>query len=66
MPSIISPPTVPVGTIKTFGAFGPKYQVGEPMGQLADGDWIIRVTLVETDEKAEYPCTQLIKDPDAE
>lgn len=66
MPSVILPPAVPIGKIKTFGTFGPKYEVGEPVGRQADGEWVIRVTLVETGEKAEYPYAQLINDPDAE
>lgn len=58
-------PAVPVGTIKSFGAFGPKYEVGEAVRALDDGDWMIEVTLVETGEKAEYRLTHVNDDPEA-
>ena len=51
---VIAPPAVPAGAINCFGPFGPKYQVGSPLRQLQDGDWVIAVTLVETGEQAEY------------
>ncbi|MCL2876532.1 MAG: DUF5397 domain-containing protein [Betaproteobacteria bacterium] len=57
--------SVPVGTIKSFGAFGPKYQVGQPLRPLDDGDWIVEVTLVETGERAEYRLTHVNDDPEA-
>lgn len=63
----VSPsPPVPVGEIKTFGPFGPKYEVGQPLRQLEDGDWMMEITLVETAEKAEYRLTHLIDDPAAD
>ncbi len=65
MQTLITPPTVPVGKIKSFGPFGPKYEVGQPIRQLDDGDWLIEVTLVETGEKAEYHLTHLTDDPEA-
>lgn len=58
-------PAVPVGQIKSFGAFGPKYEVGGPLRALDDGDWMIEVTLVETGEKAEYRLTHVNDDPEA-
>ena len=58
-------PAVPVGQIKSFGAFGPKYEVGEPLRALEDGDWMVEVTLVETGEKAEYRLTHVNDDPEA-
>jgi hypothetical protein len=61
----VAPPSVPVGKIKSFGLFGPKYEVGQPLRQLDDGDWMIEVTMVETGEKAEYRLTRAIDDPDA-
>lgn len=65
MQAIIAPPTVPVGRIKTFGSFGPKYEVGNPVRQLEDGDWMVEITMVETGEKAEYRLTHLADDPEA-
>lgn len=65
MQVIVAPPPVPVGKIKSFGPFGPKYEVGKPIRQLDDGDWMVEVTMVETGEKAEYRLTHLTDDPEA-
>lgn len=61
----ITPPTVPSGQIKSFGPFGPKYEVGKPLRQLEDGDWMVEVIIVESGEKAEYRLTRLSNDPEA-
>ncbi len=61
----IAPPSIPVGKIKSFGPFGPKYQVGQALHPLEDGDWMIEVTIVDTGEKAEYRLTHLADDPEA-
>jgi hypothetical protein len=58
-------PAVPVGKIKTFGPFGPKYEVGQPTKRLDDGDWMVEVTMVETGEKTDYRLTRLTEDPEA-
>ena len=60
-----APSSVPFGMIKSFGPFGPKYQVGQALRQLIDGDWMIEVTLIETGEKTEYRWTHLNDDPEA-
>lgn len=60
-----SPPAIPIGSIKSFGPFGPKYQVGPALRPLGDGDWMIEVLLFETGEKAEYRLSQLQDDPEA-
>lgn len=65
MHAIIAPPTVPVGQIKSFGPFGPKYEVGHALRQLNDGDWMIEVTMIDSGEKAEYRWTHLTDDPEA-
>ena len=51
MSAVTMPPPVPVGEIKRFGPFGPKYMV--------------EITLVESGEKAEYRLTHLSDDPEA-
>ncbi len=61
----VSPPPIPIGKIKSFGAFGPHYEVGKPLRPLSNGDWLIEVTLVETGEKAEYRWTHVCDDPEA-
>ena len=65
MPTANSTPFVPVGTFKSFGWSGSKYQVGQLLRRLEDGDWIVEVTLLETGEKAEYRLTHLNADPKA-
>jgi len=59
------PPSVPIGEIKSFGAFGPKYEIGQPLRQLDDGDWMVEVMLVETGETTEYRLTHVNDDPKA-
>ena len=63
------PPSVPspslMGTFKTVGVFGPAYQIVEPVRQLDDGDWLIRVRLLETGEEVEYRYTHVLNDPKA-
>lgn len=61
----IAPPAIPVGQIKSFGSFGPKYEVGQALRQLDDGDWMVEIIMVETGEKAEYRWTHLADDPKA-
>ena len=65
MHAVTTPPPVPVGEIKSFGPFGPKYEVGRALHQLDDGDWMVEITLVESGEQAEYRLTHLSDDPAA-
>ena len=65
MHAVVAPPFVPIGKIKSFGPFGPKYEVGQPLRQLDDGDWMIEITMVDSGEKAEYKLTHLSDDPEA-
>lgn len=58
-------PKIPQGAIKSFGPFGPKYEVGKPLHQLTDGDWMVEVTMIETGEKAEYSLKHVYEDPEA-
>lgn len=64
MHAAVMPPSVPLGKIKSFGAFGPKYEVGPLLRQLEDGDWMVQVKMVETGEVAEYRWTHLLDDPE--
>ena len=59
------PVTSLLGSIKTFGPVGPPYEVGEPLRQLDDGDWLVQVTIVQTGELAEYRLSRIVGDPDA-
>ena len=65
MQAVTTAPPVPTGKIKSFGAFGPKYEVGLPLRQLDDGDWMVEVKMVETGESAEYRLTHVYDDPEA-
>jgi hypothetical protein len=66
MPTLLqTPPRVPTGQIKSFGAFGPKYEIGEPIRALDDGDWMVKIKMVETGEEAEYRYSHLADDPQA-
>jgi hypothetical protein len=55
----------PIGQIRSFGPFGPKYEVGRTLRRLSDGDWLVEVKLVETSETTEYRLTRLLEDPEA-
>ena len=65
MHAVVGAPPVPVGKIKSFGLFGPKYEVGPALRRLDDGDWMVEVTMIDTGEKAEYRWTRLTDDPEA-
>lgn len=65
MYTLIAPPRVPVGVIKSFGPLGPKYEVETPIRQLEDGDWLVRILLLESGEGAEYRLSRLLRDPEA-
>ena len=56
---------IPVGEFKSFGPVGPKYQVGNPLRKMGDGDWMVEVTMVESGEKAEYRLSKIHQDPAA-
>ena len=46
MQTIINESSVPVGRIKSFGPFGPKYEVGQVLRPSENGDWMIEVTMM--------------------
>lgn len=60
----IALPPVPVGKIKSFSHSGPKYEVGQALRQLDDGDGMVDVTMVESGEYVEYRPSGLADDPD--
>lgn len=65
MIALLSCPCVPVGKIKCSGTTGQKYQVGQILRKLNDGDWMIKVALIETGEKAERRLSQIQSDVEA-
>ena len=58
-------PDIPIGAIKSFGPVGPKYKVGNLLRQLDDGDWMVQITLIESDETTEYRLSNIKDDPEA-
>ncbi len=50
---------IPQCTIKSFGAFGSKYEVCEPLRPLADGDWMVKVKIIDSGEAIEYRRSHL-------
>ena len=61
-------PTFPspqmIGHFRTFGPLGPAYRVLEPIRKTESEDWLLRIEVVETGEKAEYPYAQAMNDPE--
>ena len=66
MRAVEIPPPVPIGKIKSFGPFGPKYEVGQALRRKDDGVWVVEVTLVDSGERAEYRLIRLLEDPEAD
>lgn len=60
---IIIPPSVPTGSIRSFGEVGPRYEVLDVSRPLEDGDWMVNILLLETGEETEYRRTRLLNDP---
>ncbi len=51
------------GQIKTFGSFGEKYQVLKPLRQLENGDWLMRIKVLSTNENIDYHYSEILCDP---
>ena len=56
-------PHVPGDQFRSLGSYGPVYEVGPILRQLEDGDWLVKITLVETGETVEYRLSHLSEDP---
>ena len=56
--------TVPVGAIKSFGAYGPEYEV---LGLAApeNGKQRVKIILVRTGEVTDYDFDSMMTDPEA-
>ncbi|MEO7717031.1 MAG: DUF5397 family protein [Capsulimonas sp.] len=59
------PPIAPTGMVKTFGPFGPMYQVGKTLRPVDDDDWMVAIRIVETGEETEYRYSHMANDPEA-
>jgi hypothetical protein len=64
MQTAIAIPAIPIGEIKSFGPLGEQYEVLRPLRALENGDWWVEIQLVKTGERAEYPLSQVLSDPD--
>ena len=65
MESVFPAPQL-IGRFRTFGPFGPAYRVLEPVKKVDGADWLLRIEVVETGEKTEYPYAQAVNDPEAD
>ena len=59
-------PNIPVGRIKIFGPFGPRYFINKLSRKTDDGDWLVDITFVDSDEDVEYRLSHMKNDPEAE
>ena len=60
MSAVTTPPPVPVGEIKRFGPFGPKYEVGRAHQRdkiLPPLDWLCCAKITLNLDKGEESCT---------
>jgi len=55
---------IPVGTIKSFGPYGPEYEVLGP-AEPVDGKRRVRIVLVRTGEVTDYGFDSMMADPEA-
>jgi hypothetical protein len=59
--------TVPpwVGAVKTFGRFGPAYEVLGPAGRSPEGKDLVMIRVLRTGETTEYEADAMTNDPGA-
>ena len=55
---------VPIGKIKSFGKYGPQYEIIREIRRDVDKT-IIEIRMVATGEEAEYELSKAMADPDA-
>jgi hypothetical protein len=52
-----------VGTWRRFGSVGPVYEIVGTGSELPNGDRLMRIRVVETDEEVDYRLTEILDDP---
>lgn len=52
-----------IGTFRRFGEIGPVYEILAFDHRLDDGDWMMRIRVVESGEELDYTLAELISDP---
>jgi hypothetical protein len=57
---------VQIGQVKSFGAFGPKYEVTGPGRRSKEGEWLVPIRVVESGEELEYRYSRFMLDPEAQ
>ncbi len=62
--AVTQPVAIPVGTIKSFGPWGPEYEV---LGSAPpeNGKQMIKIVIVRTGEETTYSFDAMLEDPEA-
>ena len=55
-----------VGSIRRFGLEGPPYEIVGMAAPSATGEMQMRIHLIESDEDADYPVDDILRDPEAD
>jgi hypothetical protein len=55
-----------VGSIRRFGLEGPPYEVIGPAVKSCAGEAQMRIHLLESNEDADYPVSEILRDPEAD
>jgi Family of unknown function (DUF5397) len=55
-----------VGSIRRFGLEGPPYEVTGPATASSAGEAQMRIHLLESGEDADYPVSEILRDPEAD
>ena len=62
--AVTQPVAIPVGTIKSFGPWGPEYEILGPAAP-EDGKQMIKIVIVRTGEETTYSFDAMLEDPEA-
>lgn len=60
--ALANPEPVPIGAIKTFGDYGPMYEVLGPAPCGIKGE-MVHIRVLFTDEELDYPMADMFADP---
>jgi hypothetical protein len=55
---------VPVGVVKSFGEYGPQYQVLSYAGKSGKGDDMVRIRVYPSLEETDYRYAAMMADPE--
>lgn len=60
--ALAKPEPLPIGVVKTFGEFGPMYEVlgDAPRGPKGE---MVRIRVFFTEEELDYPLSSMLADP---